>query len=168
MIQDSLSHRLSRMERELRKPSTPNREDIRHGGQKGCMIRCSSLFSQVLSMVDRDGFYRLVLGHDARKHSRRCRCRSRLAAALFCQLAQPQSIREMCGELARAAGKLKHPGLVGISLSCANARRTWEMYPFRARKGARKAIAAAGLAASSAPPAHVQYSIPALSLIPES
>ena len=96
------------------------------------MVRCGSLFSQVLSLVDRHEFHRLVLDHDAEKHAKGYSSWSHFVAMLFCQLAQAKSIREICGGLACCVGKLKHLGLRGSprksTLSYANAHRPWEMY----------------------------------------
>jgi hypothetical protein len=96
------------------------------------MVRCGSLFSQVLSFVDRHEFHGLVLDHDAEKHAKGYSSWSHFVAMLFCQLAQAKSIREICGGLACCVGKLKHLGLQESpkksTLSYANARRPWEMY----------------------------------------
>ena len=96
------------------------------------MVRCGSLFSQVLSLVDRHEFYRLVMSHDAERHAKGYSSWSHFVAMLFCQMAQAKSIREICGGLACCVGKLKHLGLrespKKSTLSYANARRPWEMY----------------------------------------
>ncbi len=63
------------------------------------MIRCSSLFSQVLSLVDRMDFHKLVLKHDAERHAKGYSSWAHFVAMLFCQLAQAKSIREICGGL---------------------------------------------------------------------
>jgi hypothetical protein len=96
------------------------------------MVRCSSLFSQVLSFIDRQEFHRLVMDHDAEKHAKGFSSWSHFVAMLFCQLAQAKSIREICGGLACCVGKIKHLGLRDSpkksTLCYANARRPWEMY----------------------------------------
>ena len=96
------------------------------------MVRCSSLFSQVLSLVDRQEFHRLVVDHDAEKHAKGFSSWSHFVSMLFCQLAQAKSIREICGGLACCVGKIKHLGLRNSpkksTLCYANARRPWEMY----------------------------------------
>ena len=96
------------------------------------MVRCSSLFSQVLSLVDRMDFHRLVLKHDAERHAKGYSSWSHFVAMLFCQLAQAKSIREICGGLACCTGKMRHLGLKDFpkksTLSYANVHRPWEMY----------------------------------------
>lgn len=96
------------------------------------MVRCSSLFSQVLSLVDRQEFHRLVMDHDAEKHAKGFSSWSHFVAMLFCHLAQAKSIREICGGLACCVGKIKHLGLRDSpkksTLCYANAKRPWEMY----------------------------------------
>ena len=96
------------------------------------MVRCSSLFSQVLSLVDRHEFHRLVIDHDAEWQAKGYSSWSHFVSMLFCQLAQAKSIREICGGLACCVGKLKHLGLQESpkksTLSYANAHRPWEMY----------------------------------------
>ncbi len=96
------------------------------------MVRCSSLFSQVLSLVDRQEFHRLVLDHGAERHAKGYSSWSHCVAMLFCQLAQAKSIREICGGLSCCVGKLRHLGLKDSpsksTLSYANAHRPWEMY----------------------------------------
>jgi Domain of unknown function (DUF4372) len=51
---------------------------------------------------------------------------------LFCQLGRAQSLREICGGLAAAEGKLKHLGLPAAparaTLSYANQHRPWQLY----------------------------------------
>ncbi|HPJ08088.1 MAG TPA: IS4 family transposase [Deltaproteobacteria bacterium] len=96
------------------------------------MVRCSSLFSQVLSLVDRMTFHKLVLDHDAERHAKGYSSWAHFVAMLFCQLAQAKSIREICGGLACCVGKIRHLGLYDFprksTLAYANAHRPWEMY----------------------------------------
>jgi len=51
---------------------------------------------------------------------------------LFCHLGRAQSLREICGGLASAEGKLSHLGIDGApaksTLSYANAHRPWQVY----------------------------------------
>ena len=96
------------------------------------MVRSSSLFSQLLSLIDRVEFKRLVLKHEAEKHSKGYSSWDQFVAMLFCQLSQAKSIREICGVLACCVGKMKHLGIKGApkksTVSYANAHRLWEMY----------------------------------------
>jgi len=96
------------------------------------MVSTSSLFSQLLSLIDRAQFQRLVIRHKAEKHTKGYSCWDQFVAMLFCQFAQAKSIREICGGLACCVGKMKHLGIKGApkksTLSYANTHRPWEMY----------------------------------------
>lgn len=96
------------------------------------MIKYSSIFSQLLSLVNRVQFYKIANSHNAERHSKGYSCWEQFVAMLFCQLAQAKSIREICGGLACCVGKMKHLGIKDApkksTLSYANAHRPWEMY----------------------------------------
>jgi Transposase DDE domain/Domain of unknown function (DUF4372) len=96
------------------------------------MVRCASLFSQLLAVFSRRQFYRLVIDHKAERYSKGFGSWDHFAAMLFCQLAQAKSLREICGGLACCVGKLRHLGMKDApaksTLSYANAHRPWEMY----------------------------------------
>ncbi len=96
------------------------------------MVRCASLFSQLLSLFSRQEFYRLVLKHRAERYCKGYNSWDHFTAMLFCQLAQAKSLREICGGLACCIGKLRHLGLKDApkksTLSYANAHRPWEMF----------------------------------------
>ena len=50
---------------------------------------------------------------------------------LFCQLGRAKSLREICGGLACAEGKLSHLGITAPSrstLAYANEHRPWQLY----------------------------------------
>jgi hypothetical protein len=96
------------------------------------MMRCSSLFSQLISLFDRHKFSALVHAHQAERYSKGFSSWDHFVAMLFCQLAQAKSLREICGGLACCLGKLRHLGMDQApnksTLSYANAHRPWEMY----------------------------------------
>lgn len=96
------------------------------------MVRVSSIFSQLLSLIDRADFLKLVKKHQADRHSKGFSCWEQFVAMLFCQMAQAKSIREICGGLACCLGKIQHLGLRNApnksTLAYANAHRPWEMY----------------------------------------
>ncbi len=96
------------------------------------MVNSSSLFSQLLSLINRVEFQQLVIKHGTDKHSKGYSSWDQFVAMLFCQLAQAKSIREICGGLACCVGKMKHLGIKRApkksTLSYANAHRPWEMY----------------------------------------
>ena len=96
------------------------------------MIRCASLFSQLIGIFDRHEFSRLVLKHNAERYAKSYSSWDQFVAMLFCQLAHAKSLREICGGLACCMGKLKHLGMKNApkksTLSYANAHRPWEMF----------------------------------------
>jgi len=96
------------------------------------MVRVASLFAQVLSLIDRPGFDRRVRRFDAERGAKGFTCWDQLVAMLFAQLGGAHSLREVCGGLACALGKLRHLGVSSAparsTLSYANAHRPWELY----------------------------------------
>lgn len=92
----------------------------------------SSLFSQILQIVPRAKFYRLVSETKAERHSKGFACWDQYVAMIFCQLAQAKSLREITDGLAVTCGKLVHLGMktapAKSTLAYANAHRTWELY----------------------------------------
>lgn len=96
------------------------------------MIRCASLFSQLVAVFNRHQFYRLVFKHHAERYAKSYSSWDHFVAMLFCQLAQAKSLREICGGLACCMGKLKHLGMNAApkksTLSYANSHRPWQMF----------------------------------------
>ena len=96
------------------------------------MVGHSSLFSQLLSVVNRHQFERRVREKGAEKGAKGFSCWSQFVAMMFCQLAQAKSLREISDGLACCEGKLKHLGLEEgpkrSTLSYANARRPWQLF----------------------------------------
>ena len=96
------------------------------------MVRCASLFSQLIALFPRNRFYKLVIEHEAERYSKGYNSWDHFVAMLFCQLAQAKSLREICGGLACCMGKLRHLGMKRApkksTLSYANTHRPWEMY----------------------------------------
>lgn len=96
------------------------------------MVRCASLFSQLIALFNRNQFYQLVIKHKAERYSKGFNSWDHFVAMLFCQLAQAKSLREISGGLACCMGKLRHLGMKDApkksTLSYANAHRPWEMY----------------------------------------
>jgi hypothetical protein len=96
------------------------------------MVGHSSLFSQLLSVVNRHQFERRVRESGAEKGAKGFSCWSQFVAMMFCQLAQAKSLREISDGLACCEGKLKHLGLEEgpkrSTLSYANARRPWQLF----------------------------------------
>jgi len=96
------------------------------------MVGHSSLFSQLLCVVNRHQFERRVRESGAEKGAKGFSCWSQFVAMMFCQLAQAKSLREISDGLACCEGKLNHLGLEAgpkrSTLSYANARRPWQLF----------------------------------------
>ena len=75
------------------------------------MVGHSSLFSQLLLLVNRHQFARRVKECCAEKAAKGFGCWSQFVAMMFCQLAQAKSLREIIDGLACCEGKLNHLGL---------------------------------------------------------
>ena len=96
------------------------------------MVKCASLFSQLLSLIDRHGFAAAVREFKAEKGAKGFTCWEQLVAMLFCQLAQARSIREIEGGLRSCEGRLRHLGVEEApkrsTLAYANAHRPWQLF----------------------------------------
>lgn len=96
------------------------------------MVRSTSLFGQVLSLINRNEFGRHVKDLKAERRSKGFTCWDQFVAMLFCQLTQSQSLREISNGLRCCLGKLNHLGVRSApkrsTLSYANAHRPWEVY----------------------------------------
>ena len=96
------------------------------------MVGHSSLFSQLLLLVNRHQFARRVKECCAEKAAKGFSCWSQFVAMMFCQLAQAKSLREIIDGLACCEGKLNHLGLQEgpkrSTLSYANSKRPWELF----------------------------------------
>ncbi len=96
------------------------------------MVRCASLFSQLVALFNRGHFYQLVRKHRAEHYSKGYSSWDHFVAMLFCQLAQAKSLRETCGGLACTMGKVRHLGMKEppneSTLSYANTHRPWGMF----------------------------------------
>lgn len=68
----------------------------------------SSLFSQILSIIFKNDFYRIIAKYNAQKPSKGFSCRDHFVAMIFCQLAQIKSLNEIVIGLAMYEGKLNH------------------------------------------------------------
>jgi hypothetical protein len=96
------------------------------------MIAVASCFSQLLSLIDRNAFARAVKQHGAERSAKGFSCWEQFVAMLFCQMGGANSLREICGGLATAMGKLVHLGLTQAptrsTLAYANTHRPWQLY----------------------------------------
>jgi len=94
-------------------------------------MRFVSVFSQLLQLFPRLEFQRAVQDHRAERHARGFTCWGQFVAMLFCQLGRAKSLREICGGLACAEGKLSHLGITApkrTTLAYANEHRPWGLY----------------------------------------
>lgn len=90
-----------------------------------------SMFSQILKLIPRLEFERLVRETGAEYRSKGLSSWSQFVGMLFCQLGRAHSLREIEGGLKSCEGKLAHLGIEAparSSLSYANAHRPWELF----------------------------------------
>ena len=96
------------------------------------MIRVASCFAQVLSLIPRYDFERIVRAHQGERGAKGFSCWDQFVAMLFCQMGAAHTLREICGGLATSLGKVVHLGLRKAphrsTLAYANEHRTWQIY----------------------------------------
>jgi len=96
------------------------------------MVAVASCFAQILALIDRTDFVRAVRQHAAERAAKGFGCWEHFVAMLFCQMGSAHSLREICGGLATALGKLVHLGVrrtpTRSTLAYANAHRPWQLY----------------------------------------
>jgi hypothetical protein len=96
------------------------------------MVRVASCFAQVLSLVDRYAFDRVVREMGAEYGAKGFRSWDQFVAMLFCHLGSADSLREICGGLSTALGRVVHLGLREApkrsTLAYANTHRPWQVY----------------------------------------
>jgi hypothetical protein len=90
-----------------------------------------SMFSQILKLVPRLEFEKLVRDTGAERAAKGLSSWSQFVAMMFCQLGRAHSLREISGGLKSCEGKLAHLGIEAparSSLSYANRHRPWQLY----------------------------------------
>jgi len=96
------------------------------------MVAVASCFAQILALIDRADFAHAVRQHAAERAAKGFGCWDHFVAMLFCQMGSAHSLREICGGLATALGKLVHLGIrrtpTRSTLAYANAHRPWQLY----------------------------------------
>ena len=96
------------------------------------MIQVASCFAQVLSLIPRYDFERIVRAHQGERGAKGFSCWDQFVAMLFCQMGAAHTLREICGGLATSLGKVVHLGLRKAphrsTLAYANKHRTWRVY----------------------------------------
>ena len=92
----------------------------------------SSLFSQILQLIPRTTFEKLVRKTKSARYSKGFSCWTQCVSMLFCQFTQSKSLREISDGLRSTNGKLNHLGVETApcksTLSYANAHRPAELY----------------------------------------
>ncbi len=87
--------------------------------------------SQILKLIPRTDFERLVKETGAEYRSKELSSWSQCVGMLFCQLGRAHSLREIEGGLKSCEGKLVHLGIetpARSSLSYANSHRPWQLF----------------------------------------
>lgn len=96
------------------------------------MVGTASLFSQLLALVDRHEFSRLVAQTGAQRNAKGFTCWEQFVAMMFCQLAQAKSLRDIGNGLRSCEGKLRHLGVTNApkrsTLAYANEHRPWQLF----------------------------------------
>jgi len=96
------------------------------------MVKVASLFSQLLQHFPRTQFAHLVKEHQAQRHAKGFASWDQFVAMLFCQLAQAESLRDICNGLRCTLGKLVHLGVTKApnksTLAYANQHRPADLY----------------------------------------
>ncbi len=91
-----------------------------------------TLFSQIISKLDRNSFARLVKEKQTDKHQKGYNSWTHLVSMLFCQFAKSQSVRDISNGLRSATGNLNHLGIQKApsksTISYQNKHRTWELF----------------------------------------
>jgi len=91
-----------------------------------------TLFSQIVSKLDRLNFSKLVKEKQTDKHEKGYNSWSHLVSMLFCQFAKSQSVRDISNGLRSATGNLNHLGIEKApsksTISYQNKNRNWELF----------------------------------------
>lgn len=90
-----------------------------------------SMFSQVLKLIPRIEFERLVKETGAEYRAKGLSSWAQMVGMLFCQLGRAHTLREIEGGLKSCEGKLAHLGIEApkrSSLSYANQHRPWQLF----------------------------------------
>lgn len=91
-----------------------------------------TLFSQIISKLDRTKFNKLVKDKQTDKHCKGYNSWTHLVSMLFCQFAKSQSVRDISNGLRSATGNLNHLGISNApsksTISYQNKNRTHELF----------------------------------------
>jgi hypothetical protein len=96
------------------------------------MIQPTSLFAQILSLVSKTEFHRIIDQHNAEYDAKGFTSWTQFTSMLFGQFARCESLREICHGLHTLNGKLSHLGIQKApacsTLAYANEHRPWEVF----------------------------------------
>jgi hypothetical protein len=91
-----------------------------------------TLFSQIISKLDKEKFKKLVKSKGTDKHNKGFSSWSHLVSMLFCQFAKSQSVRDISNGLRSATGNLNHLGIdhspSKSTISYQNKHRSHELF----------------------------------------
>jgi len=91
-----------------------------------------TLFSQIISKLDRIKFSKLVKDKQCDKHNKGYNSWTHLVSMLFCQFAKSQSVRDISNGLRSATGNLNHLGIQKApsksTISYQNKHRDWKLF----------------------------------------
>jgi len=91
-----------------------------------------TLFSQIISKLNRSLFSKLVDSNQTDKHQKGYNSWTHLVSMLFCQFAKSQSVRDISNGLRSATGNLNHLGIQKApsksTISYQNKHRNWELF----------------------------------------
>ena len=91
-----------------------------------------TLFSQIISKLDRLVFNKIVKSRQTDKHNKGFNSWTHMVSMLFCQFAKSQSVRDISNGLRSATGNLNHMGIQKApsksTISYQNQRRDWELF----------------------------------------
>lgn len=91
-----------------------------------------TLFSQIISRLDRIKFGKLVKERQTDKHQKGYNSWTHLVSMLFCQFAKSQSVRDISNGLRSATGNLNHLGIDKApsksTISYQNKHRDWKLF----------------------------------------
>ena len=91
-----------------------------------------TLFSQIISNLNRSKFTKLVVNHQTDNHQKGYHSWTHLVSMLFCQFAKSQSVRDISNGIRSATGNLNHLGINKApsksTISYQNKHRNWELF----------------------------------------
>ena len=91
-----------------------------------------TLFSQIISKLDRNKFSNLVVQRQTDKHQKGYNSWTHLVSMLFCQFAKSQSVRDISNGLRSATGNLNHLNIEKApsksTISYQNKHRDWKLF----------------------------------------